>query len=184
MVPGFDFTSATNSCTFFAAMSGGETSTSGTDANLLTPVSSRISNGKFLFTAGAMVCPFEQTSKVYPSGAGLRDRRGAGKPRTVVDDHLLVPGLRKLVGDGAREPVRDAAGTEVHDNADRLVRKFCASCADRRRARRAARCPHSAALIIAPQCASSSCAEPNAAGHGPASAAHCAPAMRRGCIPR
>ena len=55
MVPGFDFTNATNSCTFFAAMSGGDTSTSGTDANLLTPVSSRISNGKFLFTAGAMV---------------------------------------------------------------------------------------------------------------------------------
>src|SRR5262249_1336225 len=52
---------------------------------------------------------------------GLRDRRRAGKSRPVVDDHLLIPGLAQLLGDGAGEQVRNATGTEVHDDAHRLV---------------------------------------------------------------
>ncbi len=50
-----------------------------------------------------------------------RDGGGAGKSRTIFDDHLLLPHSGKLVGQDPRQPVGDAAGRERDHDPDRLA---------------------------------------------------------------
>ena len=119
-VPGLDLASATNSCTVVAGKSGGamderhrgELADAHKFAHLERQV--LVHHGR----DGVAVRGDEQRVAV---GRGLRDRRRPGEPRAIVDDHLLVPGLAQFLGDGAREPVRYAAGAQVHDDADGLV---------------------------------------------------------------
>ena len=61
---------------------------------------------------------------MYPSGAAFATAAVPASPGRLSTITCWFQVLRKLFGDGAREPVRDAAGTEVHDDADRLVRKI------------------------------------------------------------
>ena len=70
-----------------------------------------------------MVRPFENSISVWPSAGdfgGAGDARHAG---TVLDDHLLAPGLGELLADGAGEDVGHAAGRDRHDDADLLAGK-------------------------------------------------------------
>jgi hypothetical protein len=56
-------------------------------------------------------------------GRALRDRRHrniAGRADAVLDDHALVPGLRKAIADHARERIRRPAGREADQDADRF----------------------------------------------------------------
>ena len=80
-LPGFFCASAMNSFSVLAGESGGTTAASGADATTLMPAKSFTgSNGTVLLIARAMVCPFEVSISVWPSGLLVATVAVPGRP--------------------------------------------------------------------------------------------------------